>query len=314
MARFNPILWVGEESRLAKASTLLLSIEESLDIIKPEAMDRISEESLKPAIEAIITDTAALEQFVPDQPPVFMIRNLEIWAQLSPLSKRKTIIIENVERMQESARNAMLKILEEPPETVRFILLTSRRASIMATILSRSRLYTFMPRDESASREIASRVFKVEELRGDLHSFFESRTGFPPSAARREAELFVGILLKKRNDAKLGVPAGQSSDSFILSANEAQVAMRDFLDRLSVTTSGFGSKDKTLSAAFPRFLKAILGVLDDILRESRDDPCAIALIDRWTRLLRTAAVQYQSLNRNPELLVEIMATSFGESE
>jgi hypothetical protein len=69
-----------------------------------------------------------------------------------------------------------------------------------------------------------------------------------------------------------------------------------------------------MSGSFPRFLKAILSVLDDILRESRDDPATIALVDRWTRLLRTAAVQYQSLNRNPELLIEIMASSFGESE
>jgi DNA polymerase-3 subunit gamma/tau len=314
MARFNPILWVGEESRLSKASALLLSIEETLDILRPEAGVQPPEEILKKAVDSIVSDTAALEQFVPEQPPVFMIRNLGIWAQLSPSSKRKTIIIENAERMQESSRNAMLKILEEPPETVRFILLTSRRASIMATILSRSRVYAFAPRDEAAAREIAHRVFKIDEPIRDLHSFFESRTGFPPSSARREAERFVGLLLNERRDGSLNVPDGQTSGTLILSASDTGIAMREFLDQLSATTGGFGGKDKRMSGSFPRFLKAILSVLDDILRESRDDPATIALVDRWTRLLRTTAVQYQSLNRNPELLIEIMASSFGESE
>ena len=47
---------------------------------------------------------------------------------------KKTIIIENADRMLESVRNALLKILEEPPVDTIFILTTSQRNLVMPTI------------------------------------------------------------------------------------------------------------------------------------------------------------------------------------
>jgi hypothetical protein len=35
-------------------------------------------------------------------------------------------------------------------------------------------------------------------------------------------------------------------------------------------------------------------------------------VDRWSRLAREAAGQYGSLNRNPDLLVKVLASSFGD--
>ena len=49
-----------------------------------------------------------------------------------------TLIIENADKMQEGSRNAMLKILEEPPEHVVFILATTELHKIPATVLSSS--------------------------------------------------------------------------------------------------------------------------------------------------------------------------------
>ena len=48
--------------------------------------------------------------------------------------------------MLESVRNALLKILEEPPADTVFILTTSRRNAVMSTILSRVRTYQFNER------------------------------------------------------------------------------------------------------------------------------------------------------------------------
>jgi len=78
-------------------------------------------------------------------------------------AKTKMIIIQIADAANESARNAMLKILEEPPETVRFILTSSRRAAVIATILSRSRLISFDSRTGDQAREIISRLFHVDE-------------------------------------------------------------------------------------------------------------------------------------------------------
>ena len=53
------------------------------------------------------------------------------------VNKRRVVIIESVELMTESAQNALLKILEEPPLHVYFLLSTSNVAQVSATILSR---------------------------------------------------------------------------------------------------------------------------------------------------------------------------------
>lgn len=55
----------------------------------------------------------------------------------------KYIIIENIENASEQSKNAMLKILEEPPRGVYFILISSSPSRIMSTILSRVRKIDF---------------------------------------------------------------------------------------------------------------------------------------------------------------------------
>lgn len=53
------------------------------------------------------------------------------------VNKRRVVVIDGVESMTESAQNALLKILEEPPLHVYFLLSTSKLAQVSATILSR---------------------------------------------------------------------------------------------------------------------------------------------------------------------------------
>ncbi len=62
---------------------------------------------------------------------------------LSKQSPYKILLIQNIERMPLEAANAMLKILEDPPERVVFILTTSRQQEVLATIISRVRLFRF---------------------------------------------------------------------------------------------------------------------------------------------------------------------------
>ena len=52
-------------------------------------------------------------------------------------------IIRNVERMQDAAANAFLKILEEPPEGLVFILTTQSKESLLPTLISRARSMAF---------------------------------------------------------------------------------------------------------------------------------------------------------------------------
>ncbi|MCX7026334.1 MAG: hypothetical protein NT061_02325 [Spirochaetes bacterium] len=309
LARFSPVLWAGEETKLGKAVPLIQSIEESLDLIQPDKLGPSLSDSEAKAADSVLSDCRALEALCPEQPGVFMIRNMEVWAQLAPTSARKTVIIENADLMQDSSRNAMLKILEEPPETVRFVLLTPRRASMMATILSRSRIYNFIPRDETTSRLVASRVFKSQEAVSSLQAFFESRMPFPPLEAKQAARGFIGCLLASRVEG--GSSLGPLASSLAREAAASEAKPRQVLDAIIATTGGFGAKDKSMTGSFLRFIKAMLSVFSELLSESSGNPAILAKVEEWSRLAREAAIQYSSLNRNPELLAEVLADSFG---
>lgn len=70
---------------------------------------------------------------------VDQIRELRAGAYIRPNDgDYKVYILRNVHNMTEQAQNALLKIIEEPPERVLFILTCNNRARILPTILSRA--------------------------------------------------------------------------------------------------------------------------------------------------------------------------------
>ena len=72
------------------------------------------------------------------------VRELRDEAIYSPAAARKRVyIIDEVHMFSSSAFNALLKILEEPPEHVIFILATTELHKVPATILSRCQRFTF---------------------------------------------------------------------------------------------------------------------------------------------------------------------------
>ena len=72
------------------------------------------------------------------------VRALRDEAVFSPASVRKRVyIIDEVHMLSNSAFNALLKILEEPPEHLMFILATTELHKVPATILSRCQRHSF---------------------------------------------------------------------------------------------------------------------------------------------------------------------------
>ena len=72
-------------------------------------------------------------------------------------SSRKIIVIDNAEYMNESAQNAFLKTLEDPPSYVTIILITSREDMLLNTILSRCTKIQFNRLSESEIEEYVDR-------------------------------------------------------------------------------------------------------------------------------------------------------------
>ena len=64
------------------------------------------------------------------------------------LSARKVFIVSEAERLNASSQNAMLKVLEEPPQYCTIILLCTRMERLLPTTRSRCRIIRFRPIDE----------------------------------------------------------------------------------------------------------------------------------------------------------------------
>ncbi len=77
-------------------------------------------------------------------------------------SKYLCCIIRSVERMQDSAANAFLKILEEPPSRVIFILTASSISQVLPTILSRTRVIHFHPVANTLLRPLSESLDESE--------------------------------------------------------------------------------------------------------------------------------------------------------
>ena len=92
------------------------------------------------------------------------VRALREEAVYTPAVLRKRVyIIDEVHMLTREAFNALLKILEEPPEHLAFILATTELHKVPATILSRCQRFSFK---RITPRDIESQLLKVAEAEG----------------------------------------------------------------------------------------------------------------------------------------------------
>ena len=192
--RFNPILW-QDDDKLNKIAVLMSDIDEELEILDfPHELPEV--EKVKKSCEKLVELCKKLEtSFLYDSIPIAQIRNVSSWARLKSVEGKKTIIIENADRMLESVRNALLKILEEPPADTMFILTTSRRNAVMPTILSRVRTYSFTERDVSQQQEVIKRVFHDESFCGSINDFLLTFLPVKPDFLLEKAKFFVSSIV-----------------------------------------------------------------------------------------------------------------------
>lgn len=195
--RFNGILWEGDSS-LNKIGSLIEEINENLEVLDfPRELPDITE--VKKICEEISKLCNKLEEdFLYDSIPINQVRNMEAWAHIKTEEGRKTVIIENADRMQTSVRNALLKILEEPPEDVVFILLTSKRNAIMQTILSRVRTYNFADRTLNQQREVITRVFHNEDFSGSINDYLLTYLPVTPTEIKGQARVFYNSVVNRQ--------------------------------------------------------------------------------------------------------------------
>ncbi|MCL2232178.1 MAG: DNA polymerase III, partial [Treponema sp.] len=174
LARFNPVLWEDEPKKGKTAlAPLLNSLEEDIDELDalsagetPEALVKLVEGMKKNAFKL---ESEGLSESI----PIDRIRRAAWWGRLAPAGNGKLLVIENADRMQEEARNSLLKLLEEPPARLTLALTSSRPGSLLPTILSRLRPYRFSARDLSVEADVIRRVFR-DSREGGISAYLDS--------------------------------------------------------------------------------------------------------------------------------------------
>lgn len=89
------------------------------------------------------------------------------------ISNKKVFIIRDGELMNEAAQNALLKVLEEPPEYAVIIIVTSNKEKLIRTIKSRCTSFKFLPLTDEQIRDF----YKDETIDENIIKFSRGSIG-----------------------------------------------------------------------------------------------------------------------------------------
>ncbi|HEX8282259.1 MAG TPA: DNA polymerase III subunit delta' [Pyrinomonadaceae bacterium] len=127
------------------------------------------------------------------------VRDLERESNFRPVEgSARVFLIEHAESMNESASNALLKTLEEPPPTTHIVLVTSRPSALLQTIRSRCQTVRFAP---LAAPELESYLVNNGRRAGE-----EARLAAQLASGRPGVALGLNLdTYRARRDAMFGV-------------------------------------------------------------------------------------------------------------
>ncbi|MCA1834120.1 MAG: DNA polymerase III subunit delta' [Actinomycetota bacterium] len=165
-------------------------------------------------------------QIVVDQ-----VRALREEASRAPFEGRmKVFIIDEAERLNPAAGNALLKVLEEPPSSALFILMTDAPDDMLPTVVSRCRRIDFVPLGFT----------EIVEILTQHHGVAEDRAAWAASAGGNLAaalRLSKDPAAEERRERHLSYPerlARAGLSSAISLAGEVRVEADEAVDRLKV--------------------------------------------------------------------------------
>lgn len=191
LKRLDPDLWDPNQRTYKSSGGHIDEVEELLGEIQPETSDDLEPISEK-RVEQIVSLAAKLEDVVPrDTIPIGQIRRLSAWAHRTTGGKAKVAILTGAERMNDSSRNALLKILEEPPPSTYFVLVTTAREAMLPTILSRLRAFSFRERTPDEAKQVLTRIFRETGDNYDSLDEYFLAWHLSPEIIRNEATTFL---------------------------------------------------------------------------------------------------------------------------
>jgi DNA polymerase-3 subunit gamma/tau len=313
LARFSPVLW-EDEPKIAKLNPYIQSLEEDLD-----ELDITAGGDLKKTVDGILKNSFKLEaEGVGDLIPVSHIRRATWWSRLAPQGKRKLMVIENADHMRDEARNSLLKILEEPPETVTLLLTSSHPGALLPTILSRLRPYRFIARDKAVEADVIRKIFRESrEQAGPLGAYLDSflpvsgETLYPLAAFFAASVAMGSVIALKRSGAALN-DSLVSLGKYTTPIAEAAGLGRPLEDIKSLVSAVLGGAENfDLRSRFSQFLQFLLTLVGKSLSAGNTD--AIACRDIWSAAVREAEIAVGTYNLSPALALDRLALELRRS-
>ncbi len=132
------------------------------------------------------------------------IRALREEAAVMPFqSERKVYIVDEVHMLSKAAFNAFLKLLEEPPSHVVFILATTELEKVPDTIQSRCQVFTFKKPTAKVLTEMIARVAKAEGF--SLESASADLIALLGDGSFRDALSVLQKILASSSDKKISL-------------------------------------------------------------------------------------------------------------
>lgn len=117
----------------------------------------------------------------------------------------RVFIIDGAERMNENAQNALLKVLEEPPAGVKFILITLSRTILLETIVSRCAVLSLSAPELTAAEQYLKETTDyaptkiteaVKQSGGNIGAAIGLLCGREDSVAAAAAKSFIKLLFE----------------------------------------------------------------------------------------------------------------------
>ena len=281
--KFDDVLWRNEDQKIKKINPSLEKLEEKLEPVfsKEKLPEKEELKKILSSVEKIVVDIEGAVKS--DGIPVHQIRNVTYWVHTTNNENGKIVILDNVDRLGDSSRNALLKVLEETPSSVFFILLGSRRESIIPTILSRVRTYSFASRGEAADMDVIKRIFREkDEFTGSLERYF--------------------LYKNNVNEKLLREYALQTISSLAWPPAENTAHLETVIDYV------------VKNDLFVPFLHEIVQVLQSILYKELDTfmEVSMATLAAWYSTLNEVLAGRELYNQNPSLLLSSLFTTMRE--
>ena len=271
--RFDPAVFEAEDARMKAVQGKVSLVEEMLLDLSPQA-ELPAEGELADLAAGIIEACVQLAELARVEAiGVGQVRLLSAWAHTTSES-RKVAILENADRMLDSARNALLKLLEEPPEGVHLLLLTTRRSAMLPTVVSRLRPYLFAQRSPAEETEVLEKIFKAQGAARSLRGFFLAWKQI-------NAEVLSGL-----------------SRLFVQKARQPDPATDILEDLAELFSSRRNQKEAAVS-----FLEELTLRFRELLREGA---APLDALESWTALVRDSLARLETYNISAPNVIETL--------